>query len=265
MPTNLWFKLAEEQSSLLKELLSCPFLTKSSVTSGTKFFQASRTILKIEKMERAWQGAEATNCDWDSIEAMLDDGTQLDGVKRLELASHNVVWKRGYSFAELLAQIFPNLREIDTASLAPHSYPRQLCSGFFTHCPNRSRFKMAKQSTIMNNLHGGDSQRHPHLTDLTLDDCKFQTDTIDTAFALRDPTNADTYMFHRCSNLERLSIKNARYEVYSPASDFRSVSQKMLIKMVRLHPNLRWLRSDLTQENIAMLQEERLDIVFVSN
>ena len=42
------------------------------------------------------------------------------------------------------------------------------------------------------------------------------------------------------------------------------VRQEMLIKMVRLHPTLRWLRSDLTKENIAMLQQERPEITFVS-
>ena len=42
------------------------------------------------------------------------------------------------------------------------------------------------------------------------------------------------------------------------------VSQAMLIKMVRNHPTLRWLRSDLTEENITMLQRERPDITFVS-
>jgi hypothetical protein len=36
------------------------------------------------------------------------------------------------------------------------------------------------------------------------------------------------------------------------------VSQEMLIKMVRNHPALRWLWSNLLEENIAMqLQQER--------
>jgi hypothetical protein len=39
----------------------------------------------------------------------------------------------------------------------------------------------------------------------------------------------------------------------------------MLIKMVRLHPTLRWLRSDLSEENVAMLKQERPEITFVSD
>lgn len=40
---------------------------------------------------------------------------------------------------------------------------------------------------------------------------------------------------------------------------------EMLIKMVRLHPTLRWLRSDLTEENVAMLKQERPDQTFLSD
>jgi hypothetical protein len=44
------------------------------------------------------------------------------------------------------------------------------------------------------------------------------------------------------------------------------VTQELLIKMVRrlIAPTLRWLRSDLTQENIVLLQQERPGITFVS-
>lgn len=47
-------------------------------------------------------------------------------------------------------------------------------------------------------------------------------------------------------------------------STVRAVSQEMLIKMVRCHCTLRWVRSDLSAENVAMLQQERPEVVFVS-
>ena len=71
------------------------------------------------------------------------------------------------------------------------------------------------------------------------------------------------FMFQHCQGLERLSIKNATWSGHVNR-DRRAVTQGMLIKMVRLHPTLRWLRSDLTEENIAMLRQERPDITFVS-
>lgn len=45
--------------------------------------------------------------------------------------------------------------------------------------------------------------------------------------------------------------------------DAGPISQEILIKMMaRLHPTLRWLRSDLTPDNVVMLHQERPDIVF---
>jgi hypothetical protein len=37
----------------------------------------------------------------------------------------------------------------------------------------------------------------------------------------------------------------------------------MIMKMVRRHPALKWLRSDLA-ENVSILQQERPDITFAS-
>jgi hypothetical protein len=36
------------------------------------------------------------------------------------------------------------------------------------------------------------------------------------------------------------------------------------MKTVRLYPTLKWLRSDLTAENVAFLQQERPGITFVT-
>lgn len=72
------------------------------------------------------------------------------------------------------------------------------------------------------------------------------------------------FLLKRCGSLERLSIKNASWSTRD-GKEQGDVSQEMLIKMVRNHPALRWLRSDLTKENIAVLQRERPDITFVSD
>jgi hypothetical protein len=44
-----------------------------------------------------------------------------------------------------------------------------------------------------------------------------------------------------------------------------TITQEMFLKMIRGLPNLRWIKSDLTQDSIAFLQQERPDITFVSN
>jgi hypothetical protein len=68
--------------------------------------------------------------------------------------------------------------------------------------------------------------------------------------------NQDTFPFYRAESVQRLSIKNASF-VDADYKESQPISQEMLVKMVRRHRKLRWLRSDLTPVNIAMLQSER--------
>ena len=67
-----------------------------------------------------------------------------------------------------------------------------------------------------------------------------------------------------CESLERLSIKNATWSLEENPLEKFPVSQDMLITMVRNHPTLQWLRSDLSADNVAMLQLERPEVTFVS-
>jgi hypothetical protein len=74
----------------------------------------------------------------------------------------------------------------------------------------------------------------------------------------------DRCIFQRyVDQLERVSLRHARYYVAFP-NDAQPIPQRGLIKFVRRATNLRWFRSDLTPENVAMLQLERPDVTFVS-
>ena len=71
--------------------------------------------------------------------------------------------------------------------------------------------------------------------------------------------------------LERLSIRNARYVKAWPIDHNPSkiqgekIPQDDLIKFVRnAPPALKWFRSDLSQENIEMLKNEKPNIKFVN-
>jgi hypothetical protein len=74
---------------------------------------------------------------------------------------------------------------------------------------------------------------------------------------------ADWVLLQEYPNLERVTLKNADY---SNSSDhhWKELPQEALIKFVRHSPNLRWFCSDLTQDNIAILKEERPEVVFCS-
>lgn len=103
------------------------------------------------------------------------------------------------------------------------------------------------------------------LSELYCDDSFFLLTSERESEALSEAANLDCYMFSWCRRVERFSIRNATCQVYAGDDEAQPVSQEMLIKMVRLHPTLRWLRSDLSPENIAMLKAERPDITFVSD
>jgi hypothetical protein len=89
--------------------------------------------------------------------------------------------------------------------------------------------------------------------------------TTDEARGFADMTDdRHDYMFQYAQTVERLSIKNATITIENERDAPRPISQEILIKMVRNHPALQWLRSDLTAANIAMLQRERPEMTFVS-
>ena len=77
---------------------------------------------------------------------------------------------------------------------------------------------------------------------------------------------------HCLRNLERVSFKGCHYfnmtaartEDTTPNSSVRGkpFSQVGLIKFVRNAPSLKWFDSDLTKDNVEMLQAERPDLVF---
>jgi hypothetical protein len=70
----------------------------------------------------------------------------------------------------------------------------------------------------------------------------------------------DSHLFSRCNTfLERVSLKNAKYDFEKPTQSF---PQFGLVKFVRGTPSLRWFRSDLSPENVAMLQAERPEVTF---
>ena len=66
------------------------------------------------------------------------------------------------------------------------------------------------------------------------------------------------------ANLERVSIKGVTVKGQEVDSEHQPLSQQVIIQFVRDSPSLRWLRSDLTEQNVAMLQQERPEISFVS-
>jgi hypothetical protein len=81
-------------------------------------------------------------------------------------------------------------------------------------------------------------------------------------------SNGGDFLFGECKGLVKLSILGAVHiledtdEYGWPEYIDEPISQKMIIKMVRNMPLLRWLCSDLTDENVATLRQERPNLTF---
>lgn len=118
----------------------------------------------------------------------------------------------------------------------------------------------------------------PFLSEITWNGCKhvnFCGDLLRTVTGLThlnlDSSVIGLHMFDENSSfllmkrrrLEYLSIKDVTIE--TETGEAVLPSQEVMIDMVRRHPTLRWLRSDLTADNVEMLKQERPDITFVSD
>jgi hypothetical protein len=73
---------------------------------------------------------------------------------------------------------------------------------------------------------------------------------------------ADWVLLQEYPNLERVTLKHVEYLKRYAYDNWTALPQEALIKFARHTPKLRWFCSDLTQENIAMLKEERPDVEF---
>lgn len=160
--------------------------------------------------------------------------------------------------------MLPNLDEIDLSYVQVHPY--------FLKNTIFDRYRQLRRviwngSSHQVGMDGGTFHRcSKTLTELYLDNSRLEA-SYAPAFSMEEnqsPSATCIFLFRHCSCVERLGIKNATWACFE-ADVSNRLSQDMLIKMVRHHPTLRWLRSVLTAENIAMLQRERPDITFVSD
>jgi hypothetical protein len=71
-------------------------------------------------------------------------------------------------------------------------------------------------------------------------------------------------IFSNLGALERVSFKNVRFGLDPrwPHTSLVPLPQPWLVRFVREAPNLRWFRSDLTPENVALLVQECPDVTF---
>jgi hypothetical protein len=185
----------------------------------------------------------------------------LTGVKSLEVSSDKAANQQMVSYSTVydLFSILPGVLDIN---LKLGAFNTKQCFSFcstFNRCPKYKRMKW--NAPICLHLHGGLGSSN--LSEVSLNRCVFVAESRARLAEYAVPED-DVYMMKNCTRLRRLSIKDVRLKVGMCSGQQYYMCQTIIIKMVRNHPTLRWLRSDLTAENVAMLQRERPDITFVS-
>ena len=196
---------------------------------------------------------------------------RFTGVVALDLSSPTITsfpYANDY-FLWVLKKMLPNLQEINLSNLDLQSY--QLENVFKTcsrlekiTCNHNSDQLVCHPQTYMD---GKDMSPAKNLTELYMDGSQFFAwgALLKKLSDLENDKYSDIFLFHKCGKgLERVSIKNAKYKIAVRCRttsrlvwEIENFPQNVLIKFVRNTPTLKWLRSDLTQDNIEMLRSEQ--------
>ena len=226
----------------------------------------------------------------DPEEEMAMEQLRLDGIELLDMSvSSETLLYRESTLPSPLSYMVPNLRELN-CSYNPMQSP--ILQEFTNNCPDLEMIHwdgITVGSYV--DLFGKEIEFANNLKELILDESTFifgrghryflNAEYEDQMTSLDNHPNV--FIFHKCKStvLERVSIRNANYVkeiditravvLYNQSHGIRvtkykrvSIPQDALIKFVRNAPSsLKWFRSDLTVENIKLLQRERPEIEFV--
>lgn len=203
--------------------------------------------LKIQYLER--QGMESATIA--EVQDMLRS-IRLFNITRLELISP--LEREGgrlrsdvpRCIPSFLSKIMPNLRHVNLR-VNTNAY----AASNFAKCRSLETFSW-ETTNITVHVDGREFKRSHRLKALFMDNSRFEGTRDQWDF----PERLD-FFSHVPRTVERVSLKNATCWFYEHRRTVEaSIPQDALISFVRKAPNLRWFRSDLTDENVAMLQAE---------
>lgn len=187
----------------------------------------------------------------------------VDQVKCLDVSFHSTdsdSFCLGINQLKTIGRLFPKLQSVDLSYT--HFKVTQPERALSSLAPCRSTLTQITWTGCKTPYYCGNTfSGFPMLTHLYLDEAVLSY--YQHANFEINIVNPEAVLFLECKRLECLSMKGSFYAKYH--SGITPLTQDMLINMVRRHSTLRWLRSDLTAENVAMLKRERPDFTFVSD
>lgn len=218
-------------------------------------FKGSRTRLKVIGLESLTKATAMA----DIKRRNHSPDVKLPGITSLDVSFNHDSSSRNVKNAPMkaLSLVLPNLTEIDLSYMQA---TQSVIQAFCKNCPNLNRvtWKGSRSSLF---LSGQDFKDARNLTELFMDDTIFYDGGIPFRFWGEVPTHAIS-MFSHCRWLERVSIKGISVASFQGTRD--AVTDEMIAKFVRRTPTLRWLRSDLSGDYIAILKQERPEVTFIS-
>jgi hypothetical protein len=197
------------------------------------------------------------------VRDMLPGPLMLRHVRILDLSFPSNAFKKDTTLKvcipALLTFVMPCLQEVDLSN----ADVTESALRYFAHeCP-------VLEKVTWNNHHANTNMSGKALNEcrclkeLYMDDSLFTSDYGELHALAEWP---DYCIFRHCNaKLERVSLKNAKcreprfFSSPGPAQIFPQIS---LVKFVRNTPSLRWFGSDLSPENVAILQAERPEVTF---
>jgi len=235
--------------------------------TGDWTFQYSTGHLRILDVTRL-EGSEISRATFGLHFAWMTGVTSIDLSSTLPFTC--ITRQNVLSQLYRLIGMFTNLRELDLSYVSSPCGERVSLTirNLVDACPRLSKltWKGARNDNLNISGHGVE-----YIRELCVDNALF--DCHENRAQAYVSTEQNYYLWRTCPKLERISMKNVSWRVLwdmtSPNYRYKDevahlIPQEAIIKFVRLHPRLRWLRSDLTTENVAMLKQERPEITFVS-
>ena len=193
-------------------------------------------------------------------------GIRMEGIRTIDTTLPLPTFSREpYIFLAIAHMDLPNLREIIFSNMADSNIIVRRFSQTFPLLETISICNSFECSSFDNDNYflRGCLRDCNNLRSITMNDFDFYSRDMDQ---LADLTRHDNvFIFHDCfsknTHLERISIRGIRYSTFAPPATNHKIPQNALIKLVRNAPaSLKWFRSDLTIDNIDMLQTERNEL-----
>jgi hypothetical protein len=167
-----------------------------------------------------------------------------------------------------LALLMPNLQDVDLSNTRFTAQFQSALFDFARNCPVLRKVVWTNHRTSAV-VSGSNLGMCPDLKELCMDDLLlfFTADKSSIMVLSTEGYSAEAFtrcIFQQCNpKLERVSLKNVRYCSHKPGAVIQLLPQAVLVQFVRLTPNLRSFRSDLSPKNLALLRKERPEVTFM--